>query len=74
MTRKEAMFAIERMVRDFCADDVKDWLAEVYTVRAGEERRAGNDDDASDFMALANDVAAIRNSVFIPSRQVTDGV
>jgi hypothetical protein len=59
--RKYVMETVENLVRNFSADDVKDWLAEACTVLAGEHRRAGNAADAANYMGVANDIAAVRN-------------
>lgn len=61
MTRIEGMNAVANLVRSFCADDVKDWLAEACTAEAGQARRDGRTDESRDWMHFANDVAAVRN-------------
>lgn len=60
MTRMIAKQTVVELVRQFSADDVKDWLAEACTEAAGRAWRAG-DPDASEWMAFANAVAAVRN-------------
>lgn len=61
MTRIEAAKQVEAAVRAFSVDDVKDWLAEAATVLSGEARRAGNADEAVEYMRLAKEIARIGN-------------